>query len=400
MEQAEKGSFGQTVILGLGYIGLPAAALLSDAGMQVLGVDINSELVEQLSKGEVSIDEPSLAEMVAKSIASGKLKVDTTPSEADVYVIAVPTPHQADYTPDMQFVESAVQSIVPLLKEDNLIIIESTSPVGTTESLHKQIVEQRPELEGKIRLAYCPERVLPGNILHELRHNDRVIGGTDEESTQAAMDFYKRFTIGDLHATNAATAEMCKLAENAYRDVNIAYANELSMLADAAGINAQELISLTNRHPRVNILQPGIGVGGHCIAVDPWFLIAAWPEQTHLMRAARQVNKEKTRYTIREIMRGIQGWSEEKDRKPRIAVLGLSYKPNVGDLRESPAVEIAEHLRSYFPELICVEPHISLGSYKGLMPMDEAIAQADILIPLVQHECFQGKIPEDKLLKL
>jgi len=280
----------KVVVMGLGYIGLPTAALVASKGISVHGVDINKKVIDTINEGKIHIVEPDLDGLVHEVVKKGFLKVSTEPTKANVFLIAVPTPFKDEYVPDISYVESAIKMILPYLEEGNLVIIESTSPIGTTERIYDLIISKRPELKEKICMAYCPERVLPGKILYELEHNDRVIGGINEESTEKAKEFYSLFVKGELHGTNAKTAEMCKLVENAYRDVNIAFANELSLICDRAGINVWELIELANKHPRVNILQPGVGVGGHCIAVDPWFLITQYPEESRLIKTARNVN--------------------------------------------------------------------------------------------------------------
>jgi UDP-N-acetyl-D-mannosaminuronic acid dehydrogenase len=293
----------QTVVtIGLGYIGLPTSALIAKNGIQVHGVDINQKVVDTINAGKIHIVEPSLEEAVAIAVENRFLRASIKPVEADVYLVVVPTPFKGDHEPDITFVEAATDSIIPLLKEKDLFIIESTSPIGTTEKMMERIFSKRPELIGEIYVAYCPERVLPGNIMFELVNNDRVIGGVDIPSTNKAMEFYKQFVKGELHATNARTAEMCKLTENASRDVQIAFANELSMICDKAGINVWDLIKLANKHPRVNILKPSCGVGGHCIAVDPYFIISNFPNETKIISQSRHVNKEKSNWCLEKII--------------------------------------------------------------------------------------------------
>lgn len=282
-----------TLFLGLGYIGLPTAAVVASKKLHVTGVDINPSVVETINRGEIHIIEPGLREVVHQAVTDGYLQATTTPVESDVYLIVVPTPFKSNHEPDISYVELATRSVIPLLKEGDLFIIESTSPVGTTDKMARLIFEQRPQLKGKLHIAYCPERVLPGNVLYELVHNDRVIGGIDPESTEKAVAFYAQFVEGNLHRTNAKTAEMCKLTENSSRDVQIAFANELSLICDQAGINVWDLISLANKHPRVNILQPGSGVGGHCIAVDPYFITADFPMEAQLIAKSREINNYK-----------------------------------------------------------------------------------------------------------
>ncbi len=375
-------------MIGLGYIGLPTAALIAGKGLQVIGVDVSKEVVNTINKGEIHIVEPDLDGLVHHVVKKGRLKAATKPVEADVYLIAVPTPFKENYQPDLRYVKSAITSIIPFLKTGALVIIESTSPVGTTEKMQEIILQQRPELKGKFFMAYCPERVLPGNIIYELEHNDRAIGGINEQSTQKAISFYKHFVKGELHATNARTAEMCKLVENASRDGQIAFANELSMICDKAGINVWELITLANKHPRVNILQPGTGVGGHCIAVDPWFIVSEFPEESKLMRSAREINNYKTQWVIEKIKNKALAFEIENKHKPIVACMGLAFKPNIDDLRESPAVTVVETLEKEDLELLKVEPNLQNGRAEGLTDFNDAIKKADIIVYLVAHKEF------------
>lgn len=376
------------VMVGLGYIGLPTAALIAGKGLQVTGVDVSKDVVSTINKGEIHIVEPDLDGLVHHVVKSGRLKASIQPIEADVYLIAVPTPFKEKNLPDLTFVESAVNGIIPYIRPGALVIIESTSPVGTTEKMQELILVHRPELKGNFYMAYCPERVLPGNIIYELEHNDRAIGGINEASTQMAIDFYKHFVKGELHATNARTAEMCKLVENASRDGQIAFANELSMICDKAGINIWELINLANKHPRVNILQPGTGVGGHCIAVDPWFIVSEFPEESKLMRSAREINIYKTQWVIEKIKNKALAFEIENNRKPTIACMGLAFKPNIDDLRESPAVIVVETLEAVGLKLLKVEPNLQNGHEKGLFEYNDAVKKADIIVFLVAHKEF------------
>lgn len=380
------------VMVGLGYIGLPTAALIAGKKLQVTGVDVSKDVVNTINKGEIHIVEPDLDGLVHHVVKKGRLKASTQPVEADVYLIAVPTPFKENHQPDLVFVEKAIEAITPYLKPESLIIIESTSPVGTTEKMQNIILEQRPELKEKFYMAYCPERVLPGNIIYELEHNDRAIGGIDESSTQKALLFYKHFVKGELHATNARTAEMCKLVENASRDGQIAFANELSMICDKAGINVWELINLANKHPRVNILQPGTGVGGHCIAVDPWFIVSEFPEESKLIRSAREINNYKTQWVIEKIKNKALAFEIENKRKPLVACMGLAFKPNIDDLRESPAVTVVDALDKEGLQLLKVEPNLQNGRAEGLTEYNDAVKKADIVVYLVAHkEFFQLK---------
>jgi UDP-N-acetyl-D-mannosaminuronic acid dehydrogenase len=385
------------VMMGLGYIGLPTAALIASKGLQVTGVDIREEVVDTINKGEIHIVEPDLDGLVHHAVKKGLLKASMIAEEADVFLIAVPTPFKGEYKPDISFVEKAIDAIIPVLKEENLIIIESTSPVGTTEKMLQFILDKRPDLEGKLYMAYCPERVLPGNIMHELEKNDRAIGGINEESTQKSINFYKYFVKGELHKTNARTAEMCKLVENASRDGQIAFANELSMICDKAGIDVWELIRLANKHPRVNILQPGTGVGGHCIAVDPWFIVSEFPEESNLIRKARDVNTFKTQWVIEKIKNKALAFEIENKRKPIIACMGLAFKPNIDDLRESPAVTVVEALEKEGLPLLKVEPNLKNWKEEGLTNCDDAVNDADILVFLVAHSEFYS-IKTDKIV--
>lgn len=378
----------EVVMIGLGYIGLPTAALIAGKGLQVTGVDVSKEVVNTINKGEIHIVEPDLDGLVHHVVKKGRLKASVKPVEADVFLIAVPTPFKENYQPDLTFVENAITAIIPYLKNGALVIIESTSPVGTTEKMQERILKSRPELKGKFCMAYCPERVLPGNIIYELEHNDRAIGGINEASTQKAIAFYKHFVKGELHATNARTAEMCKLVENASRDGQIAFANELSMICDKVGINVWELINLANKHPRVNILQPGTGVGGHCIAVDPWFIVSEFPEESKLMRSAREINNYKTHWVIEKIKNKVLAFEIENKRKPLIACMGLAFKPNIDDLRESPAVVVVEALEMEDLQLLKVEPNLQNGRSHGLADYNDAVKKADIVVYLVAHKEF------------
>ncbi|MEQ8575356.1 MAG: UDP-N-acetyl-D-mannosamine dehydrogenase, partial [Fulvivirga sp.] len=310
----------KVVMMGLGYIGLPTAALIASNEISVLGVDINENIVKTVNNGEIHIVEPALDGLVRHDVERGYLKAAIKPAEADVFLIAVPTPFKGDnHEPDLKFVESATRMVIPYLAEGNLFIIESTSPVGTTEKMAKLIFSERPELEGKIYIAYCPERVLPGNVIYELKNNDRAIGGIDNASTKKAVEFYQLFVTGELHQTNARTAEMTKLVENASRDVQIAFANELSMICNEADIDVWELIKLANKHPRVNILQPGTGVGGHCIAVDPWFIVSEFQEKAKIIRTAREINNYKTEWVIEKVKNRALEFELKEGRKPVIA---------------------------------------------------------------------------------
>ena len=376
--------------MGLGYIGLPTAIISSQHGINVCGVDINPKVVEKTNKGELHIVEPGLQDLLKKAVDSKSLVASTTPFESDVYLIVVPTPFKAKHEPDISYVESATKTVIPLLKEGNLFIIESTSPVGTTEKMAELIFAERPELKGRIHIAYCPERVLPGNVIFELVNNDRVIGGIDDASADAAAEFYGKFVTGQLHKTNCRTAEMCKLVENSSRDVQIAFANELSMICEKAGINVWELISLANKHPRVNILQPGCGVGGHCIAVDPYFISSAFPNEAKIIAQARSINNYKSEWCVEKAKNAILSFELENGKKPQVALMGLAFKPNIDDLRESPAMKIAKHLVAEMPDVKfnIVEPNISSHPDFDIVDFQTAFEQSDIVVYLTAHKQF------------
>ena len=376
-----------TLFLGLGYIGLPTAAVVASKKLHVTGVDINPSVVETINRGEIHIIEPGLREVVHQAVTDGYLQATTTPVESDVYLIVVPTPFKSNHEPDISYVELATRSVIPLLKEGDLFIIESTSPVGTTDKMARLIFEQRPQLKGKLHIAYCPERVLPGNVLYELVHNDRVIG---PESTEKAVAFYAQFVEGNLHRTNAKTAEMCKLTENSSRDVQIAFANELSLICDQAGINVWDLISLANKHPRVNILQPGSGVGGHCIAVDPYFITADFPMEAQLIAKSREINNYKAFWCAQKTKRAIEEFTLKKGRKPRVALMGLAFKPNIDDLRESPAKYIATKvMEGEDADFMIVEPNVENHNVFKFIDYQIAYQQADIVAFLVAHDPFK-----------
>lgn len=376
--------------MGLGYIGLPTAIIAAKYGIEVVGVDVNQEVVDTTNSGKLHIVEEGLEELLKEVIASGKFKAYARPQVADAYFIVVPTPFKGNHKPDISFVEAATKMVLPLLKEGDLFVIESTSPIGTTEKMAELIFESRPELKGKLHIAYCPERVLPGNIIYELVNNDRVIGGIDEASTEKAKEFYSYFVKGQLHSTNCRTAEMCKLTENASRDVQIAFANELSLICDKAGINVWELIELANRHPRVNILQPGCGVGGHCIAVDPYFISSAYPSESRIISEARQVNNYKAKWCAEKVRRAMVDYELNNHRVPVVALMGLAFKPNIDDLRESPAKSIASRVlqSSNNGNVMVVEPNIEEHNVFKLTNYKTAYEHADIVVFLVNHNEF------------
>ncbi|MDA0327295.1 MAG: UDP-N-acetyl-D-mannosamine dehydrogenase [Bacteroidetes bacterium] len=381
----------EVVMIGLGYIGLPTAALISSQHTFVHGVDINQNVVDTINKGQIHIVEPDLENVVSNAVQNGYLFASCSPVEASTYIIVVPTPFKGDNEPDISFVEAATKSIIPLLKEGDLYIIESTSPVGTTEKMKDYIYAERPELRDQIYMAYCPERVLPGNVMYELVNNDRVIGGINDKSTKKAVAFYGQYVKGKLHETNARTAEMCKLVENSSRDVQIAFANELSLICDKADIDVWELIELANKHPRVNILSPGCGVGGHCIAVDPYFIVSDYPKESKIIGTAREINNYKSFWCAEKIQNAKLEFQIKHGRKPSVALMGLAFKPNIDDLRESPAKYIAQKvLQNANNEThYIVEPNINEHAVFKLTDYQEATQKADIIAFLVAHDEFK-----------
>lgn len=383
-------AFRKVCVVGLGYIGLPTASLLGTKGYEVVGVDVAPDVVATISEGRIHIVEPDLDILVKSAVQSGNLRASPVPEPADVFIIAVPTPLRDGHSPDLSFVEAAARAIAPAVRPGNLVILESTSPVGTTETLVARTLADAGHAIGRdVFVAHCPERVLPGRILTELVENDRIVGGIDEASAEKAAEFLAEFVRGEVVTTDAATAEMSKLVENAFRDVNIAFANELSMVCEKAGINVWELIRLANRHPRVNILNPGPGVGGHCIAVDPWFIVAAFPEEARLMRAARTVNDTKPAWVLEHVKA-----KAAKFKRPVIACLGLAFKADVDDLRESPALGIVRALRDAdVGELLVCEPNLRTHPEFTLTSMEEAVAAADIVLLLVDHRPFRRLKP-------
>ena len=382
----------EVVTVGLGYIGLPTSALIASHGTNVLGVDVNKKVVDTINKGSIHIVEPDLEDIVFKAVKKGNLIASSNASPANVYLIVVPTPFKENHEPDISYIEAATKGIIPLLKKRDLYIIESTSPIGTTEKMMKLIYTSRPELKNEIFIAYCPERVLPGNVMHELVENDRVIGGVDKASTKKAISFYSKYVKGELHATNARTAEMCKLVENSSRDVQIAFANELSLICDKATINVWELIRLANKHPRVNILKPGCGVGGHCIAVDPYFITSSFPLESKIISTAREINNYKAFWCVEKIQNQILKFEIHKQRKPKIAICGLAFKPNIDDLRESPAVYIAKKIGLSHPKelVFYVEPNIESHDFFKISKTVDVEKKCDILFVLVSHKEFEN----------
>lgn len=407
-------TFKTVSVVGLGYIGLPTAAVMASRGQTVIGIDVASHVVETINAGKVHIVEPDLERVVQDVVKIGRLRATITPEPSDAFLVAVPTPFRtmedgATPEPDLSYIKSAAEMIAPVLKVGDLVILESTSPVGATEQLADWLAESRPDLtfprtEGEnsdIRVAHCPERVLPGHVLKELVSNDRVVGGMTPFCAQRAVELYRLFVEGECVVTDCRTAEMAKLTENSFRDVNIAFANELSLICDKMGIDVWELIRLANRHPRVNILQPGPGVGGHCIAVDPWFIVASAPEQAKLVRQAREVNDSKPRWVLDKVNTAVAEWKcDNRSGKPRVACFGLAFKPNIDDLRESPALDIARHLAERDDiELLVVEPNIETIPPRldnaRLVNVEEAFETADICVLLVDHEAFKsGRRPD------
>lgn len=382
----------KVTMMGLGYIGLPTAALIAQNKTKVNGVDVNPHVVDTINAGKVHIVEPDLDIAVANAVKNGFLKANLKPTKADAYLIVVPTPFKEKNEPDISYVEAATRAILPLLKAGDLYIIESTSPIGTTEKMASLIYETRPELKDKLHIAYCPERVLPGNVMHELVHNDRVIGGIDKASTEKAIAFYSAYVKGELHPTNARTAEMCKLVENSSRDVQIAFANELSLICDKADINVWELIALANKHPRVNILQPGCGVGGHCIAVDPYFIVSDYPMESKIIGTAREINNYKSFWCAEKVQNEKLKFELKNGYKPKVALMGLAFKPNIDDLRESPAKYIVQKVlqNANNEEYFIVEPNIDTHNVFKITDYKEAFDKADIIVYLVAHDEFKS----------
>ncbi len=386
-------------VIGLGYIGLPTAALLASQGFTVMGTDISKHAVDVINQGKIHIVEPDLDAFVRSAVAAGRLKASILPQAGDIYMICVPTPfHEGGEIPqpNIDYVLAATRSIAPFVKPGDLVILESTSPVGTTEHMQTVLKEAGVKVD-EVHMAYCPERVLPGKIMTELVDNDRVVGGLTPAATQAVAGFYRTFVRGSVLETDAKTAEMCKLTENSFRDVNIAFANELSLVCDKEGINVWDLIRLANHHPRVNILQPGTGVGGHCIAVDPWFIVARDVENTRLIRTAREVNNHKTDWVIDKIKIAAADSANRTGRKPTITCLGLAFKPDIDDLRESPALHVASALTAQGYEVMAVEPNIESHETLSVIALEQGLAQADVIAVLVKHRQFLEPVIQQRL---
>ncbi len=378
-------------VMGLGYIGLPTASLLATKGCHVVGVDVKPDVVETINAGRIHIVEPDLDALVRAAVESGRLTASTEPEAADVFIIAVPTPFQDDHQPDVSYVQAATHALTPHLDAGSLVILESTSPIGTTEMMAEIIASARPDLVGagglRVLVAHCPERVMPGQILREIVENDRIVGGLSPEATDRAAAFYRSFVVGNVLTTDCRTAEMAKLTENSYRDTNIAFANELSIVCHKLGIDVWELIKLANHHPRVNILRPGPGVGGHCLAVDPWFIVAAAPEEARLIHTARLVNESKVDWVVSRVVE-----RAGRLKSPVIACMGLAYKPDIDDLRESPAVAVTRRLMAALPEaeVLACEPNLESHSEFTLHSVEQALQRADIIVGLVAHRPFRN----------
>lgn len=393
-------------MIGLGYIGLPTATLFASRRKKVIGVDVNAYAVDTINQGRIHIVEPELDMLVQAAVHGGYLRATLTPEPADAFLIAVPTPFLEGNKPDLTYIADAAKAIAPVLAKGNLVILESTSPVGTTEQLAQWLAEARPDLsfpqqageEADIQVAYCPERVLPGRVVHELVSNDRVIGGMTQKATEMATELYRIFVEGALVPTNARTAEMCKLTENSFRDVNIAFANELSLICDRLNINVWELISLANRHPRVNILQPGAGVGGHCIAVDPWFIVDKTPEEARIVRLAREINDYKPEWVVEKVKAAILDVVANNVNKSisdiKVACLGLAFKPDIDDLRESPAMAISKKIKEIGCQVLAVEPNVGelpkslIGENVSYVKLQQSLDEADVVLVLVKHKEF------------
>ncbi len=394
-------------VIGLGYIGLPTAILLAKNNVFVIGVDVSPHVVSSVNAGKLHIVEPGLDAVLRSVVAKGNLRAVTAPEPADAFIVAVPTPFTAGHKPDVSYIKAAAEALAPVLKKGSLVILESTSPVGTTKDLADWLAEARPDLSfpqqakdnADVQIAYCPERVLPGKVLQELVSNDRVVGGMSAKASEMATELYRIFVKGDITVTNAHTAEMCKLTENSFRDVNIAFANELSEICDKLHINVWELITLANRHPRVNILQPGCGVGGHCIAVDPWFIVDTTPQEARLIRMARLVNDHKPEWVVEKVKAAIADVLTRKTEKSMadivVACLGLAFKPDIDDLRESPAVKLTNMIAALGCKVVAVEPNIKklpriLSDNVSLVTLAEALSCSDITCLLVGHSEFKS----------
>ncbi|SER75216.1 UDP-N-acetyl-D-mannosaminuronic acid dehydrogenase [Vreelandella subterranea] len=384
-------------VVGLGYIGLPSAALLANRGYQVQGVDISPEVVDTINQGEIHIVEPDLDSFVHSAVHSGRLKASLRPEAADIFILAVPTPFHEGFVPNIDYVLAAAAVIAPVVKAGDLVILESTSPVGTTEKV-AEVLRQGGVNTDAVHIAHCPERVLPGHIMRELVENDRIVGGISTEASEKVAAFYRTFVTGEVLVTDARTAEMAKLTENSFRDVNIAFANELSLLCDKFSIDVWELIRLANRHPRVNILQPGTGVGGHCIAVDPWFIVHEGGEDARLIRTGREVNTRKTEWVVEKVQAEVERFKQAHGREPHVACMGLAFKPNIDDLRESPALYVFQQLVAAGIQPLAVEPNLKTHASLTLTPWQEAAEKADVVVYLVAHREFKKLVVQGNVL--
>jgi len=384
-------------VVGLGYIGLPSAALLANRGYSVQGVDVSSEVVNTVNKGDIHIVEPDLDSFVHSAVHSGRLKASLNPEPADVFILAVPTPFHEGFVPNIDYVLEAARSIASVVKMGDMVILESTSPVGTTEKISEVLRERGIDIES-VYIAHCPERVLPGYIMRELVENDRIVGGITPKASEKVAAFYRTFVTGEVLVTDARTAEMSKLTENSFRDVNIAFANELSLLCDKFSIDVWELIRLANRHPRVNILQPGTGVGGHCIAVDPWFIVHEGGEDARLIRTGREVNTRKTEWVVEKVQAEVERFKQAHDREPHVACMGLAFKPNIDDLRESPALYVFQQLVAAGIQPLAVEPNLKTHASLTLTPWQVAAQKADVVVYLVAHREFKKLVVQGSVL--
>lgn len=388
-------------VIGLGYIGLPTSILLAKSGKQVLGVDINKDYLKKINNNKVISKEKNLEKYLNEVLLDKSFSTQQTLNKSDVFIIVVPTPVNKDKTPDITFVHDVIINLAPKLEIGNLVIIESTCPVGTTKKFSDLLFQKRPDLKDKLYMAYCPERVIPGDIFNELLQNDRIVGGINKESSKQAEIFYKSFVKGNIHLTDSNTAELCKLAENASRDAQIAFANELSIICEKVDVNPWELVNLANKHPRVNILNPGVGVGGHCIAVDPWFLVSEFKDESNLISTVRETNLNKTKWCLDKIFSNIQLFININNKQPKIACMGLAYKPDVDDLRESPAFYIANNIyNKYKDNTLIIEPNISEHQLFELSSINDALEKADIIVWLVLHKEFKALKINKKTIQL
>jgi len=388
-------------VIGLGYIGLPTAILLAKSGKKVLGVDIDKEYLLKINNNNIISKEENLNKYLGEVIENKSLRTQNQIERSDVFIIVVPTPVDQENKPNTSYVHDVLIELASILEEENLVIIESTCPVGTTKKFSEILFEKRPDLLGKLYVAYCPERVIPGNIFKELIENDRIVGGINKNSSLVAMSFYKTFVSGEIHITDSTTAELCKLTENASRDAQIAFANEISIICEKVNVNPRELINLANKHPRVNILNPGVGVGGHCIAVDPWFLVSDFENETKLISTVRETNINKTKWCLDKILNAIEQFIDTNNKKPKIACMGLAYKPDVDDLRESPAFHIALNIHNKYNEnTLIIEPNISKHELFHMSTINDALDQADIIVWLVLHKEFKALEIKKEIIQL